>query len=97
MSEDEQMAIIGRMVTQRKVLQQKSVALSVEVARARQAFESLSGILEVYEHSHHETPLQIRPDIAEFLNVERVESLVKELLDARKELHELQTKLDQVS
>jgi hypothetical protein len=97
MSDDEQMVIIGRMVMQRKALQQKSVALASEIGRASKAFQSLSGSLKVYLEHHHEVPLEVRPEIAEFMNTERLESLVKEYLQTGQELRDAQAALDQVT
>lgn len=96
MSNDEQMAVIGRMVTERKTLRQKEAALADQVARASKVFQSLSGYLANYKGKYGDK-FKVDADMIEFANMERVETLVTELLQTRKELFELEQRLDQVS
>lgn len=96
MNNEEEMVAIGRMVTDRKALRQKEAALLDQVARASRAFQSLAGLLANYQGPYSEG-FEIRDEMKEFANMERVQSLVNELLITRRELRELQDRLDKVS
>jgi hypothetical protein len=94
MSTDEQMAVLGRMVTERKELKGKEAALADEIARASKELQTVSGLLANYKglYSH---PLKITPAAAELLNADKVIKLVDDLLSTRAELRDLQARLKQ--
>ena len=94
MSTDEQMAVIGRMVTERKELLQKDAVLSSQITKASMAFQSLSGLLANYKGSYNH-PLSIPPGAAEFVDVPKLQELVSELLSTRAQMRELQDQLKQ--
>lgn len=96
MSADEQMAVIGRMVVESKQLQQKEAALVDEVSRASKEFQSLSGLLANYKSSGYVAEMQISDEAARLVNVEKIISLVGELLTTRQELSELKSRLDKI-
>ena len=96
MSNEEQMAVIGHMVTERKALKQREAALADQIARAGKVFQSLSGLMANYAGSYS-LKFTIEPDMKEFANMDRVSTLVDEILETRSELRELQARLDQVS
>lgn len=94
MSNDEQMAIIGRMVTERKELRAKESALLDEVLKASKGFGSLSGLLENYRE-HYSIPLSIPPAITGLVDSDNLTQLVNELLAVRQEQHDLHQRLKQ--
>lgn len=97
MSNDEQMLVIGQMVTERKELRQKEGALAHQVARASNTFRGLSGLLANYSGGDYNETFKVEPDMEEIANMEYVMTLVTDLIETRQQLAILQRRLDQVS
>ena len=94
MTQDEQNAVIGRMVMERKRLREKEVALVDEVARASRELQSVSGLLANYGQNYSEA--FVVPGNAEpFLDAFKLKTLVSDLLATRQELHDLNGRLKQ--
>jgi hypothetical protein len=97
MSDDEQMAIIGRMVTKSKTLRQKEAALLDQVDSASRVFDAISKSLANYKGNSYASKFDVEPDMIKFANMDEITMLINELIQTRQDLRELQERLNQVS
>lgn len=96
MSNDEQMAILGRMVTERKELRAKEATLADEVRNVCKELTNLLGLLHNYEAGpYYSQPLTVSPAMAGLVNTEKITKLVDDLLSVRQELSNLSIRLRQ--
>jgi hypothetical protein len=95
MSEDAQMAVIGRMVTERKRLGEKRVALSEEVERIAREFERLGNKLLKINRLHGPRDFSLSPEDLALMDSEKITSLLSDLEETEKRLADLSSRLNE--
>jgi hypothetical protein len=93
MSTHEEMAIIDRMVVERKELEQRGAALGDEVRGIARGLESLALTLEVSDAFDGNDFLHLTPEQIELLDAAKVTGLLSDVEETGKRYRELRTAL----
>jgi hypothetical protein len=93
MSSDEEMAIIGRMVTERSSLAKRDIVLREEIGRVGKGLEELSRRLV---HTYQIAEFELSGDERSMLDAARLSELLTELGSVSQRISELDKKLEKM-
>ncbi|MDQ1611419.1 MAG: hypothetical protein QOG00_1350 [Pyrinomonadaceae bacterium] len=94
MNDDEQMAVIGRMVTERKRLWEKEAALAEEAKRIGEGLKRLGHKVAAFNSPYSAETGQLTPEQAELLNAEKIVNLINDLTETRARIKEITERLN---